>query len=85
MKILYHSRFLKQFKKLPKDLQLIFSKKESIFRSNPFIKSLETHKLHPPFVNTWAFSLNKKYRVAFDFVGEDMVLFHAIGTHDIYK
>ncbi len=85
MKIFYHANFKQQFKKLHRNIQLSALHKEQIFKIDPFDKSLETHKLHGPFKNSWAFSVNNKYRIAFDFMDNDLVLFFAIGTHDIYK
>ena len=85
MKIAYHANFRRQFKKLHRDIQLIALHKEKIFRIDPFDKSLETHKLRGPFKDSWAFSVNNRYRIVFDFVSNNLVLFFAIGTHDIYK
>ena len=45
MKIVYSSKFLKSFEKLPNDIQDLFRLKEIIFRENPFDFRLGTHKL----------------------------------------
>lgn len=43
MKILYLSKFAREYKKLPKEIQELSEKKEKFFRENPFDKKLKTH------------------------------------------
>ncbi len=83
MQIFYSRTFEKQYRKLSSSIKLIAEEKEKIFRTNPFDPVLKTHKLHGKFANFYAFSLNNKYRIIFDFTKEK-VRFHLIGTHDIY-
>ena len=45
MKILYSSKFEKEYKKLPLKIKLLAEKKEEKFRKNIFDKSLKEHKL----------------------------------------
>lgn len=85
MKILYLPRFEKEYKKLPKDIQELAGKREGIFRKNPFDSKLKTHKLHGPLNDFWAFSLDRKYRVIFDFANKNIIRFYSIGDHDIYE
>lgn len=85
MELYYSSKFIKSYKKLPKRIKSLSEKKETFFTKDPFNKSLETHKLHGDFVGFWAFSVNKNYRIVFDFLAENVVRFYDIGTHDIYK
>ena len=81
----YSFKFLKQFKKLPKEVKLKSIEIEKIFRKNPFDPRLKTHKLSGSMKDYWAFSINYSYRIGFTFVDSDLVKFHAVGTHDIYK
>jgi addiction module RelE/StbE family toxin len=81
----YSFKFLKQFKRLPKEVRMKAVKVEKIFRNNPFDSRLKTHKLHGAMKEYWAFSINYNYRIGFTFVDSDYVRFHAVGTHDIYK
>jgi len=60
-------------------------RKEQLFRIDPFHASLETHKLHGGDAPAWAFSVDRKYRIKFLFLGNDRVLFLDVGTHDIYR
>ena len=84
-KVLYSSRFEKNFKNLPSGIQSLALKKDKIFRGNPFHPSLKSHKLSGTFEGTWAYSINKQFRVHFYFLSDDVVVYANIGTHEIYK
>ncbi len=85
MEIAYSPRFRKQFKKLPKEVKEKALICEKLFRRNPFDPKLKTHKLHGTMKEYWAFSISYGYRIGFTFITGDLVRFHDIGTHDIYK
>ena len=85
MQIEYSPKFAKQFKKLPKEAKKSAVEREKIFRENPFDSRLKTHKLHGAIKEYWAFSISYNYRIGFTFVDGDLVRFHAIDSHDIYK
>ena len=85
MQIEYSPKFLKQFKKLPREVKEGAIESEKLFRNNPFDQKLKTHKLNGRMKEYWAFSVSYHYRVGFTFVNGDLVRFHAIGTHYIYK
>ena len=85
MEIEYSPRFKKAFKKLPKEVKLKAVEREKIFRKNPFEPQLKTHKLHGTMKEYWAFSISFGYRIGFTFMTGELVRFHDIGTHDIYK
>jgi len=85
MKIYYSPKFERLYKKLPKDTQLLAEKKERIFRQDPFHPTLKTHKLKGKLFEFWAFSVDYKYRIIFEFLGnKSECRFHSIGGHDIY-
>jgi len=84
MQIIYHPRFEREYKKLPSRVQDLAMKKEKIFRRNPFDPRLDTHKLHGPLKDFWAFSLDYKYRIIFDFYNKEIARFYSVGDHDIY-
>jgi len=52
MKIIYSSKFAREYKKLPKEIKIKAEKQEKIFRLNPFDASLKTHKLFGEFKDT---------------------------------
>jgi len=84
MKIIYHPKFKKQYKKLPKHIKIFVKQKGKKFRDNPFDKSLKTHKLHGKLDGFYAFRIDYEYRIIFKFVDEQTVLLYQIGTHQIY-
>ncbi|MBI2057687.1 MAG: type II toxin-antitoxin system mRNA interferase toxin, RelE/StbE family [Candidatus Yanofskybacteria bacterium] len=84
MKIFYYSKFKQQFKKLPKEIKSLATKKEKIFRINPFDLHPKTHKLHGELNEFWAFSINHQYRIIFDFADKNIIRFYAVGKHNIY-
>lgn len=85
MKIIYTSKFAREYKKLPKEIKLLAEEKEKIFRKNPFTPILDTHKLHGRFREFWSFSIDFKYRIIFEFGENGIVYFHSVGDHAIYK
>ena len=85
MKIIYSSKFAKEYKKLPQKIKLIAEEKEKIFRKDPFDPSLKTHKLSGKLKNFYSFSIDYQYRIIFEFRGKDIIWFHKAGTHEIYR
>jgi addiction module RelE/StbE family toxin len=87
MNIYLTSKFKKAYKKLPKQIKEKAKAKEKIFRKDPFNPILETHPLHGKYRDYWAFSIDKSYRIMFQFLDatKENVAFINIGTHEIYK
>jgi proteic killer suppression protein len=85
MNIEYSPKFTKQFKKLPKEIKENAILCEKLFRKNPFDQRLKTHKLHGTMKEYWAFSISYNYRIGFTFTDSNLIRFHAVGTHSIYK
>lgn len=86
IKIIVSSKFTKSSKRLSERVKTKAKEKTEIFRNNPFDSRLETHQLHGKYKGFWAFSIDKNYRIMFDF-GASMneVVFINVGTHEIYK
>ncbi len=84
MRIVYLKKFIKQYKKLPVEIKKIAKEKELLFREDPRNISLKTHKLHGDLKSFWAFSVNNKIRIIFDFDQDKNVRFYTIGNHDVY-
>ena len=84
MEVLYTPHFAKQYKKLPKAVVAIAERQDRLFRTDWRSPKLRVHKLKGRFTGSSAFSINPKYRVIFEFIDENTVLFTAIGNHDIY-
>ncbi|KKQ88232.1 MAG: Plasmid stabilization system [Parcubacteria group bacterium GW2011_GWF2_38_8] len=85
MQIIYTAEFIRLFKKLPLEIKKEAVKKELIFKKNPFDMKLKTHKLGGKLKNCYAFSISYSNRVIFEFDKNEVVYFHSIGTHSIYK
>ena len=85
MKIYYTSKFESSYKKLPRLVKNEAELKEDIFRKNPRDPVLKTHKLTGKLRGFWSFSIDRKYRIIFEFVNSGAIVFHKAGTHDIYK
>lgn len=85
MKIVYTSKFSREYKKLPRKIKMLAEKKEKIFRENPFNPVLDTHKLHGRFKEFWSFSVDFEYRIVFELENNKTVYFHSIGDHAVYK
>lgn len=85
MEIWYRPKFARQYKKIPRSIQIQAERQEKIFRTNPFHPKLKTHKLHGVLAGFYAFSINASYRIIFDFgATKETVHFYEIGAHDIY-
>ncbi len=85
IKIIYSPKFAKEYKKLPDKIKNIAEEKEKYFRANPFDARLHTHKLAGKLKGFWAVSIDQKYRIIFEFADKDLIYFHSVGDHDIYK
>lgn len=78
-------KFKKSFRKLPVPIRLQFAKRRLVFCQDPFSATLRTHKLKGKLKDFWSFSVNHSYRIVFQFVKKDEVVFHDIGDHGIYQ
>ncbi|OGH47686.1 MAG: hypothetical protein A3A51_03690 [Candidatus Levybacteria bacterium RIFCSPLOWO2_01_FULL_39_10] len=85
MKIYYSSKFAKEYKRLPQKVKNQAKKKEKIFRKDPFDKRLKTHKLSGKLKEYYSFSIDYEPRIIFEFAKKDIVWFHSVGTHQIYR
>ncbi len=85
MVITYAPRFIRQLKKLEPGLKAEAKEKISLFMGNPRDHSLRVHKLHGNLSDCWAFSINHKYRIIFEYLSKNRFNFLTIDDHDIYK
>lgn len=83
-RILYSSKFINAFRKIPQKIKEKAVKKEKIFRLSCFDSRLKTHKLKGKYSNYYSFSITNSYRIIFEFYKEG-VIFVDIGTHEFYK
>lgn len=85
MEIYYSSKFYREYKKLSVKTKILAEAREKIFRNNPRDIRLKTHALTGELKGYWAFSIDHKTRIVFEFKKEDVIWFHSVGSHDIYK
>lgn len=85
MKIYYSTKFEREYKRLPIRIKKLAEEKEKILRINPFNPKLNIHKLKGQLRGYWAFWVDQKYRIIFEFSDKDKIWFHSIGDHSIYK
>lgn len=81
----YSKKFVKQLRKLPKNIVDLAVKKEKLFRENPLHPSLRLHQLNGKFEGIWSISITSNYRIIFKRMDDGNILFISIGKHDIYK
>ncbi len=84
MDIYYSVQFRNAYKKLPVGIKNKAEEKEGLFRKDPFDPRLETHKLHGRLKKQWSFSIDRKYRILFEF-DKPVVIFLDVGDHDVYQ
>ena len=84
--IQYHREFLKEYKKLPKPIQIKLADIEDRFRENPFHPELYTKKLSGKLKHLYSFRITRDYRTIFEFTSNAEVLFlSARHRKDIYR
>jgi mRNA-degrading endonuclease YafQ of YafQ-DinJ toxin-antitoxin module len=77
---------VKKWKKISMSQKNKLKARESVFRKNCYDKKLKTHKLTGKLHHLWAFSVDYKTRILFEFIGKKKeVIFHDFGGHEIYK
>lgn len=85
MEIYRSPSFLKAYRKLSFDVMQKMEAKEEMFLSDPFSIALKTHKLKGKMSGLYAFSMDNKYRVVFEFIEPNIIRFLDVGTHDVYE
>lgn len=84
MKVIHSSKFERSLKKLPRALVERVVERALIFEQDQFDPRLDTHKLRGKLKGKWSFSIDKKYRILFEFDNSD-VIFLDVGDHEIYR
>lgn len=83
--IFYSEVFLKRTENIPQEIIDLVVKKEQIFEKSPLHPSLRTHPLKGRLKGYWSLSINKQYRIIFQYKENGDILFLSIGKHDIYR
>ena len=87
MTIYLFGRYRRSYKRLDPQLQRLATERIVLFERNPFDPRLDTHSLHGKLKKQWSFSVDKRYRILFEFLDKEKeeVVFLDIGTHSIYR
>ncbi len=84
MRIVQTPKFERSLKKLPISIIDKVVKRTVLFKNNPFNPLLNTHKLHGKLKDQWSFSIDSRFRILFEFDGEE-VIFLDVGDHELYR
>ena len=81
MEIIYSKYFVKQYKKLPKDIRGKFKKRLDIFMIDNQNSILNIHGLRGMYAGKYSFNVTSDYRVIFAYMEEGVAILIDIGTH----
>ena len=85
MEIYYKPSFLREFKKLPIELQEEVIDRIELFKDKENHKKLKVHKLKGRLKDFYSFSASYSHRIIFSYESKAKVVLLGIGDHDIYK
>jgi len=81
IRIIYSSRFQKNYAKLPKKIREQFDERLKIFCSDSKHPLLRDHALKGNFIGLRAFSISGDYRAIYRAMEPNIILLGDIGTH----
>lgn len=81
----YTSAFLRRFRKLPLSIQEEAIQKIALFKDCANHRMLDVHKLHGKLASSWAFYVDRRIRVVFEFLPDNHALMESIGDHRVYR
>lgn len=90
MKLVWSSKFIREFKRLKRQNPQLIPQVEQTLQSltdDPFHPSLRTHKLQGDLSGSWACSIDYNNQILFEFVNNSdadtvEILLHTLGSHD---
>jgi mRNA-degrading endonuclease YafQ of YafQ-DinJ toxin-antitoxin module len=85
MIISYKPSFVREFKKLPAELQEEALERIELFKNIENHKKLKVHKLKGRLKDFHSFSVTYSHRIVFSYESKEEVVFIAIGDHNVYK
>lgn len=79
-------RFIKQFKKAPKEIQRAFQERSFLFQKNPSHPFLHNHALHGNYEGKRSINVTGDWRAIYQEYSSHRVMFIFLGTHSqLYK
>lgn len=85
IQISYTPTFIKQYSKLPHDLQIEVKEKIELFKQDQNHPFLKTHKLKGRLKKFWSFSVNYSTRIIFNYDSKTVVALLQVEGHEVYK
>jgi mRNA-degrading endonuclease YafQ of YafQ-DinJ toxin-antitoxin module len=85
MQIKYKPSFLREFKKLPFDIQEEAREKIVLFQDVANHQRLKVHKLQGKLKDFSSFSITYSHRIIFIYEADGSVVLVAVGTHGVYQ
>ena len=83
MKLLFTKNFIREYRKLPQQIQNSIDKQLGLLLSNPQHPSLSIKKMQDP-RNIWEGRVTESYRFTFQ-IEADIYILRKVGAHDILK
>jgi mRNA-degrading endonuclease RelE of RelBE toxin-antitoxin system len=83
MKLLFTRTFVRDYRKLPQDIQKLADKQLELLLSNAHHPSLGLKKMNDP-RNIWEGRVTMFYRFTFQ-ISEDIYILRKVGTHDVLR
>ena len=84
IKVGYTHEFVRVYGKLPDVLKHAVKRKILLFQDRNNHRQLEVHKLHGKYKGFFSFSIDRKFRIMFEWISSEEARLHTIGDHSIY-
>jgi len=81
----YTLEFIRAYDKLPNALKEEVKGSIQSFRDRKNHQRLKVHKLHGKYKDFFGFSVDRKYRIMFEWISKNEALLHTVGDHTIYN
>ena len=85
MLISYKPSFVREFKKLPVELQEEAMERIDLFKDVKNHKKLKVHKLKGRLKDFHSFAVTYSHRIVFSYESKEEIVLIAVGDHDVYK
>ncbi|MBI5470375.1 hypothetical protein HY968_03620 [Candidatus Kaiserbacteria bacterium] len=76
--------FFRNLKRLSPKLQESAFKRIELFRNRNNHQRLKVHKLKGKYIGFFAFSIDRKNRIMFEWISDQEARLHTVGDHSIY-
>lgn len=83
--ILFTPEFKRDYRKLSAEMKTALKERGKLLQENPFHPLLKTHKLTGTLKECWAYSVDFRVRVLFQFNSKTEIVLLRVGDHSIYR